>query len=170
MLRAIRDVAARTSLELVPTFIGAHALPAEMRGRQDEYVRRVCEEMIPAVAKEKLARFVDVFCERDFFTVEQAGLVMAAAARAGLATKVHAEQLSRSGSVAVAVQANAASVDHLDCIEQSDIDALTSARTVACLVPGSNYFLNKPYPPARRLIDGGAALATDSGHLPVLVS
>ena len=163
MLRAIRDAQALTPLELVPTFIGAHAYPAELKDRPAEYLQRVCEEMLPAVAKESLARFVDVFCEQGYFSLDDTRRVLEAAAKAGLKTKLHAEQLSRSGSVALAVKASAASADHIDHIDPEDIGKLTGSTTVACLVPGSNYFLNKPYPPARKLIDGGAAvaLATD---------
>jgi imidazolonepropionase len=166
MLRAIKDAAERTALELVPTFIGAHAVPPELRaqkGGRAEYVRRVCEEMIPAVAEQKLARFVDVFCEDGFFSLEDTDKIFHAAKARGLGLKIHAEQLSRAGSVPKAVAAGAISLDHLDCCDASDISALAGAAGVACLVPGSNYFLGKPYPPARRLIDGGAAvaLATD---------
>ncbi|MBI3554200.1 MAG: imidazolonepropionase [Elusimicrobia bacterium] len=163
MLRAVRSAAAHVPLEMVPTFIGAHAVPPELVGRRDEYVRRVCEEMIPRVASESLARFADVFCEKGYFTVEDSGRVFEAAAKAGLGMKIHAEQLSHSGGAALAVKGKASSADHLDCIEQADVEALAAGGTVACLVPGSNYFLGKPYPPARRLIDGGAAvaLATD---------
>lgn len=163
MLRAIRDAQALTPLELVATFIGAHAVPPEMRDRRADYVERVCKEMIPAVAGEKLARFADVFCEGGYFSVDDARKVLEAAKKAGLGSKIHSEQLSRSGSVALAVAADAASADHLDHVEDADIGKLAGGTTVACLVPGSNYFLNKPYPPARRLIDGGAAvaLATD---------
>lgn len=163
MLRAIKAAAERTPLELVATFIGAHAVPRELSGRRDDYLVEVCDRMIPAVAKENLAAFADVFCEKGYFTVEDSGRVFAAAKRHGLRPKIHAEQLSRSGSVALAVEAGAASCDHLDHIEQADVDSLAGGGTVACLVPGSNYFLGKPYPPARRLIDGGAAvaLATD---------
>ena len=163
MLRAISTVAGHLPLELVPTFIGAHAVPPEMKGRHEDYVRLVCEEMMPRVASEKLARFADVFCEKGYFTVEDSGRVFEAAAKAGLKSKIHAEQLSHSGSIASAVKAQAASADHLDCVDDADIAALSAGSTVACLVPGSNYFLGKPYPPARRLIDGGAAvaLATD---------
>jgi imidazolonepropionase len=163
MLRAIKLASERTPLELIPTFIGAHAVPPELKGRREDYLKRVCDEMMPAVAKEKLAAFADVFCEDGYFTVEDSGKVFAAAARHGLRAKIHSEQLSRQGSVAMAVKAGASSCDHLDCVEQSDVDALAGSSTVACLVPGSNYFLGKLYPPARRLIDGGAAvaLATD---------
>jgi imidazolonepropionase len=162
-LRAIRTVAAQGPLELVATFLGAHAVPPELKGRREDYLRRVCEEMIPKVASEGLARFADVFCEKGYFTVEDAGKVFAAAKKAGLRGKIHAEQLSRSGSLKLAVEAEAVSADHLDCADAKDIEALVGSATVACLVPGSNYFLGKPYPPSRALIDGGAAvaLATD---------
>lgn len=163
MLRAVREAAASTALELVPTLLGAHAVPPELRGRRDDYVRRVCEEMIPAAAGEKLARFCDVFCEDGYFSLADSEKILEAALKAGLGVKIHAEQLSRSGSVALASRIGAASADHLDCVEQADIETLASSETVACLVPGSNYFLGKPYPQARRLIDTGAAvaLATD---------
>jgi imidazolonepropionase len=159
MLRAIKQVGEEGPLELVATFIGAHAVPPEFKGRADDYVKRVCEEILPKVAEEKLAAFVDVFCEDGFFTRAQSEKVLAAGIKAGLKTKIHAEQLSRSGGVELAAAAKCASADHLDCVEQKDIDALVKSGVIACLVPGSNYFLNKPYPPARRLIDGGAALA-----------
>ena len=163
MLRAIKAAGERGPLELVATFIGAHALPPEMAGRQEEYVRQVCESMIPAVAAEKLAVFVDVFCDRGYFTLPQARQVLEAGLKAGLRPKIHAEQLSRTGACSLAPELKAASADHLDCLLDDDLGGLVGGQTVACLVPGSNYFLGKPYPPARRLIDSGAAvaLATD---------
>jgi imidazolonepropionase len=163
MLRAIKSVNEAGPLELIATFLGAHAIPGEMKHDREGYIKRVCEEMIPAVAKEKLAVFVDVFCEKGFFTVEETQRIFQAAAQAGLKPKIHAEQLTRSASLAMALKADAVSADHLDCIDDSDLNLLSKAGTVAALVPGSNYFLNKPYPPARRLIDAGAAvaLATD---------
>ncbi len=163
MLRSVAGAGGQTPLQLVPTLLGAHALPPELKDRREDYVKQVCEEMIPAAAREKLARFVDVFCEQGFFTLEEAARIREAAARAGLGFKIHAEQLSRSGSVGMAVKGLAVSADHLDCADASDIKNLAEGQTVSCLVPGSNYFLGKPYPPARRLIDGGAAvaLATD---------
>lgn len=163
MLRVIRAAAEAGPLEMHATLLGAHAVPPEMKHDRAGYVRRVCEEMIPAAAKEGLAEAVDVFCEDGFFTVEEARQVFAAGARAGLKAKIHAEQLSRSGCLPAAVQAKALSADHLDCLDDADMALLAGSDTVACLVPGSNYFLAKPYPPARRLIDSGAAvaLATD---------
>jgi imidazolonepropionase len=163
MLRAIKAVGEAGPLELVATFLGAHAVPGEMKGDREGYVESLCAEMLPAVAREKLAVFVDAFCEKGFFTVEETRRVFRAAAAAGLKPKIHAEQLSRSGSLAMALEAGAVSADHLDCVDDSDLARLAKAGTVAALVPGSNYFLAKPYPPARRLIDAGAAvaLATD---------
>lgn len=163
MLRAIKTVAEQGPLEIIPTLIGAHAFPPELDGRRGEYVRQVCEEMIPAAAKEKLAVFVDVFCERGYFTIEESKRILQSARQAGLQTKIHAEQLSHAGSAALAVECGAASADHLDCAGPADAKVLAHSQTVACLVPGSNYFLDKPYPPARELIDAGAAvaLATD---------
>lgn len=163
MLRAIKAVGEAGPLQLVPTLLAAHALPPEMRHDREGYVRRVIDEIIPAAVKAGLAAFVDVFCEAGFFTREETMRIFSAGSAAGLRPKLHAEQLSRSGSVAPAVRAGAVSLDHLDCAEDADIAALAASSAVACLVPGSNYFLGKPYPPARRLIDGGAAvaLATD---------
>jgi len=163
MLRAVAAASAQTPLQFVPTLLGAHAVPPELKDRREDYLKRVCEEMIPAVARENLARFADVFCEQGFFSLEEAARVRESAARAGLGFKIHAEQLSRSGSVGMAVKGLAVSADHLDHVEAADIQALAGGQTVSCLVPGSNYFLNKAYPPARKLIDGGAAvaLATD---------
>jgi imidazolonepropionase len=163
MLRAIKSANEAGPLEFVATFLGAHALPGEMKHDREGYVKRVCEKMIPAVSKEKLAVFVDVFCEKGFFSVEESRRIFAAAAEAGLAPKIHAEQLSRSASLPMACEAGAVSADHLNCLDESDLALLSKSDVVACLVPGSNYFLNKPYPPARRLIEAGAAvaLATD---------
>lgn len=163
LLRAMKTAASRGPLEIVPTLLGAHAVPPEMRGRKDEYVARVCSEMIPRAAAEGLARFVDLFCEEGYFDLVDLERIAVAGARAGLSLKVHSEQLTRMGSIAPAVAHKAVSVDHLDCAAEEDCSRLAAARTVACLVPGSNYFLGKGYPPARRLLDAGAAvaLATD---------
>ncbi len=163
LLRALRTVNEAGPLEIVPTFLGAHAVPAELRGQKDEYVARVCEEMIPAVGAQRLAVFVDLFCEKGYFDVGDLEKIAAAGAKAGLRLKVHSEQLSRLGSLPAAVKLGAVSADHLDHVAEADLPDLAVSGTVACLVPGSNYFLAKPYPPARRLLDAGCAvaLATD---------
>ncbi|MBI4370735.1 MAG: imidazolonepropionase [Elusimicrobia bacterium] len=162
-LRVLKAVGERSRLEIVPTLLGAHALAPEYQNDKNGYVKYVCDEMIPAAAAQSLARFVDLFCEGGYFDVADLEKIAAAAVKAGLGLKVHAEQLSRLGSVAPALKRGAVTVDHLDHVNDGDIAALSASGAVACLVPGSNYFLSKSYPPARRLLDAGcaAALATD---------
>lgn len=166
LLRAIRTVAGHGPLEIVPTFLGAHAVPPELNNRKDEFVSRVCEDMIPRVGAEKLAVFVDLFCERGYFDVADLEKIAEVGAKNGLKLKVHSEQLSRLGSLAAAIKHGAVTADHLDCVEEGDMAALAASQTVACLVPGSNYFLGKPYPPGRRLLDSGAAVALATDYNP----
>lgn len=163
MLRVLKTVSGRGPLEIVPTLLAAHAVPPELKGRKAEYVERVCAEMIPRAAAEGLAKFVDIFCEENYFDLDDLARVAEAGAKAGLALKVHSEQLTKMGSLPAALRRNAVSVDHLDHADPARFADLAASRTVACLVPGSNYFLAKPYPDARRLLDAGAAvaLATD---------
>ncbi|MBI5624507.1 MAG: imidazolonepropionase [Elusimicrobia bacterium] len=163
MLRSIATAGSAGPLELVPTLLAAHAVPPEYKDRKDDYLELVCAEIIPKAASEGLARFVDVFCEAGYFTVEDAERVLAAGAKAGLKGKVHADQLTLSGGARLAAKLGAVSADHLERCEDDDIRALAASPTVATFLPGSDYFLAKPYPPARRFIDAGAAvaLATD---------
>ncbi|MFA6316282.1 MAG: imidazolonepropionase [Elusimicrobiota bacterium] len=163
MLRSIATAGSAGPLELVPTLLAAHAVPPEYRGKKDDYLHLVVSEIIPKAAAEGLATFVDVFCEQGFFSVEDAARVLEAGAKAGLKGKVHAEQLTLSGGTKLAARLGAVSADHLEACGEEDILALSSSATVATLLPGSNYFLAKPYPQARRFIDLGAAvaLATD---------
>ena len=163
MLRAIKRAGELSALELVPTFLGAHAVPAEFAGRASEYADHVCERMIPAVAEQGLARFADVFCERGYFSQAEAERVLSAAAKAGLKAKLHAEQLSRCGGARLAAKLGAVSADHLDCAAPEDFEALKASGTVATLLPAANFFLNAGYPPARAMIEAGVpvALATD---------
>lgn len=165
-LRVIKKASELGPLELVATFLGAHAVPPELKGRKDEFVARVCADMIPRVGAEKLAAFVDLFCERGYFDVADLEKIAEAGAKAGLRLKVHSEQLSRLGSLGHSLKHKAVSADHLDCVEEADLPALAASSTVACLVPGSNYFLGKPYPPARRLLDSGAAVALATDYNP----
>lgn len=162
-LEAIRDSAKHWPGTVVPTLLGAHAVPPEFKSNPDDYVKLICEEMIPQVAKKKLAQFVDVFCERGAFTVEQSERVLAAAVHHGLQVRAHVWQLSPA-QVDSLYRYKPASFDHLDFISDSDIATLARTDTIATLVPGANFFLGlDKYPPARKLIDAGAAvaLATD---------
>ena len=163
ILRVLAQADKEGPLEIVSTFLGAHAVPPEMKDRREVYIQRLIEEMIPRVAGENLARFSDVFCEGGYFSKEESRRIFEASKQAGLGLKIHAEQLSQNGGAALAADFEASSADHLDFADEADIRALARSNVVACLVPGSNYFLSKPYPPARKLIDSGAAvaLATD---------
>jgi len=164
MLRALRAGAGASGLEAVATFLGAHAIAPEYRDRPDDYVALVCERMIPAVAREALARYVDAFCEAGYFSAAQVERLFAAATSAGLGLRVHAEQLSHGGGARIAAKFKAASADHLDHADDADIEALRAAGTIATLVPGANHFLGlDAFPPARRMIERGlaVALATD---------
>jgi imidazolonepropionase len=162
-LEAIRDSAKQWPGTVVATLLGAHVVPPEFKAKPDDYVRFVCEELIPQVAKKKLAKFVDVFCERGAFTLEQAERILAAAVANGLQTRAHVWQLSPAKLNSL-YQYKPASFDHLDFMDDDDIAMLAKSDTIATLVPGANFFLGlKQYPPARKLIEAGAAvaLATD---------
>ncbi len=166
MLRAMRTVSEMGPLEIVPTMLAAHALPPEMAGRKSEYLDRVCWDMIPQAASGGLAKFVDIFCEANYFDLADLERVATAAKSSGLALKVHSEQLTRMGSFPESLKLGAVSVDHLDLADPKHFADLAVGRTVACLVPGSNYFLNKPYPNARGLLDAGAAVALATDYNP----
>jgi imidazolonepropionase len=160
VIRALRGRPPR----LVATFLGAHEVPEEHRADPDRYVRLVVEEMLPAVARQGLARFCDVFCEPGVFTVEQSRCVLEAAARYGLRFKLHADELDGSGGAELAAALGAISADHLAAVSDRGVTALAASETVAVLLPGTMLFLGKRHhAPARRLIDAGAAvaLATD---------
>jgi len=162
-LEAIRDSAKQWPGTVVATLLGAHVVPPELKANANEYVRIVCEEMIPQVAKKKLAQFVDVFCERSAFSIEQSERVLAAAVANGLNTRAHVWQLSEAKLDSL-YRFKPASFDHLDFMSDNDIATLAKTDTIATLVPGANFFLGlDKYPPARKLIDAGAAvaLATD---------
>jgi imidazolonepropionase len=162
-LQAIRDAASNWPGTVVPTLLGAHTVPKEFAGRSAQYVDLVCNEMIPRAAKQKLVQFVDVFCDKVAFTLEETEQIFAAATSHGLAVRAHVGQLSET-ALGPLLRFNPASFDHLDHISDRDILLLAQPDTIATLVPGANYFLGlKQYPNARRLIDAGApvALATD---------
>jgi imidazolonepropionase len=163
-LRVIRRLAGAQPATLVATFLGAHEVPPEHRGDRAAYVRLVCEEIIPAVAREQLARCCDVFCEPGVFTPAEARAILTAARHHGLALKLHADELEGSGGAELAAELGALSADHLGGISEAGIRALAASGTVAVLLPATMLFLGKrTQAPARRLIDAGAAvaLATD---------
>jgi imidazolonepropionase len=162
-----RDLSAEQPVEIVSTFLGAHVVPAEFRGKQggaEKYVDLLLEQMVPEIVNQNLAEFCDVFCDRGAFTRAQSQRILSEAKLHGLLPRLHAEQLSRTGATQLAVELGAASCDHLEQINESDIRALAKSRTVATLLPGCDFHLGwKRYAPARKLIEAGAivALATD---------
>jgi len=165
-LEAIRAAANCWSGTVVPTLLGAHVLPNEFRGRSREYVELICEQMIPQSAKRKLAQFVDVFTERGAFTVEDTARIFDAAQKHGLGVRAHVCQLSQT-SLPLLMRYNPVSFDHMDHVSDTDIRELAQRDTIATLVPGANYFLGLPnFPPARKLIDAGVAMALATDYNP----
>ncbi|MCM1292371.1 MAG: imidazolonepropionase [Bacteroides sp.] len=166
MLRVIARIAEELPIHIKATWLGAHAVGREYAGRQEEYVDMLITDMLPAVAAEGLAEFVDVFCDRGFFTPEQTDRILEASAHYGLRPKIHGNELANSGGVQIAVSHSALSVDHLERIEQEEVELLAGSDTIATLLPGASFFLNMPYGPARRLIESGAAIALASDYNP----
>jgi imidazolonepropionase len=164
ILRAIHQLDAETPLNYVPTFLGAHDVPEEYRERRDDYVALVIEEMLPRVAREKLAEYCDVFCEARVFSLEESRRILTAARNVGLGLRLHADQLSLSGGALLAAELRAATADHLEHTDAAGIAALKSAGVQPVLLPGSVYALGSTrYPAAREMIDAGLSvvLATD---------
>jgi len=164
ILEVIRDLRAEQPVEIVPTFLGAHFVPAEFRKRPEAYVELVIRKMIPEAAEGGLAEFCDVYCDRGAFSLSQSRRILTAGMAAGLAPRIHAEQLARTGAAQLAVELEAASADHLEMVNRQDIQALARSRVAATLLPGCCFHLGLThFAPARALIDAGAivALATD---------
>lgn len=166
MLRVIRRIREEAPLAVRATFLGAHAVGRAFRGRQEAYVDLICREMLPAVAREELADFVDVFCDEGFFTVAQTERILQAAVQYGLRPKIHANELAVSGGVQVGVKYRALSVDHLECMGQEEIDVLRGTATMPTLLPGAAFFLGLSYPPARDMIRAGLGVALASDYNP----
>lgn len=166
ILRVIRRIRQTAPLEVRATFLGAHAVGRAYAGRQEDYVEHVCRDMIPAVAREGLADFVDVFCDRGFFTVEQTAKIMAEGEKYGLRAKIHANELAVSGGVEIGVEHGALSVDHLESMGDAQIEALRGSKTMPTMLPGCAFFLGIGYPPARKMIDAGLAVALASDFNP----
>ncbi len=166
MLRVIRRIRETSPVGVRATFLGAHALPGEYRGRREEYVDKVINEMIPLVASEELADYIDVFCDTGFFTVHDTERILTAGLKYGLIPKIHANELDFSGGVQVGVKYDALSVDHLERSGDNEIRALSGSPTMPVLLPGSALFLGLPDPPARKMIDSGLPVAMASDYNP----
>ena len=166
MLRVIRRIAEASPIRVVSTFLGAHAVARNYLGRQNEYVDLVINEMLPAVASEKLADFVDVFCDKGFFTPEETDRMLNAAAKYGMKPKVHVDELASVGGMQVCIKNKAVSVDHLENMSANDIPALKASDTIPTLLPGTSFFSNMPYGKGRAMIDAGLAVAMASDYNP----
>lgn len=166
MLRVIRRIRETSPITVRATFLGAHAVARNYIGRQSEYVDMVCREMIPAVAREGLAEFVDVFCDEGFFTIEETERIMQAGAEYGLVPKIHANELAVSGGVQIGVKHGALSVDHLERMDAAAIEALRGTRTMPTMLPGAAFFLGMSYPPARDMLAAGLGVALASDYNP----
>lgn len=166
MLRVIRRLKESTPLTIRSTFLGAHAFPAEYKSDRDKYVDLVIGEMIPAVTAGDLADYIDVFCDRGFFTVEQTDRILMAGMKHGLRPKIHANELDFSGGIQVGVKYNALSVDHLEFAGDNEIETLLNSETMPAILPGASFFLGLDYAPARKMIEAGLPVALASDYNP----
>ncbi len=179
MLRVIKRIKESFPLIVKATFLGAHSVPAEYKSRQSDYVDLIINEMIPVVASEDLAEYIDVFCDEGFFTMEETDRILNAGVKYGLRPKIHANELGYSGGIQTAVKYNALSVDHLEFTGEEEINVLRNSETMPTILPGASLFLEMAYAPARKMIDSGlpVALATDfnpgsspSGNMKLIMS
>lgn len=159
MLRVIRRLQAESPVSIKSTFLGAHAIPEAYKGRVDDYIDLVIDEMLPAVVEESLADYIDVFCEDGYFNLSQSMRVLEAAKAYGLPAKVHVNQFNSLGAIKPMVDLGAVSLDHLEVMNEEEIKYLAESQTIATALPGCSLFLDIPYTPGRQLIDHGAALA-----------
>jgi len=166
MLRAIKQLSHNYPIEIKATFLGAHAFPKEFQQHREGYINLIINEMLPKIAEEKLAEFVDVFCETNYFTVQQTDTILSAARDYGLIPKIHVNQFTSIGGVQIGVKHNALSVDHLEIVNEADIKTLATAQTMPVALPSCSYFLGIPYTPARQLIDHNLPLALASDYNP----
>lgn len=164
MLRVIQRMKQASPAKIVSTFLGAHAVARGMT--QADYVKLIVNEMLPEVGRQRLADFVDVFCDRGFFTPKETDQILSAAAAWGMRPKIHADELASSGGVEVGVRRGALSVDHLESMTVEEIDLLRDSPTMPTLLPGTSFFLNMPYGKGRKMIDAGLAVAVASDYNP----
>ncbi len=166
MLRVIRRLKENHNIPIRATFLGAHAVPAEYAGNRREYIRILKEDMLPEIAGEALADYIDVFCDRGFFTPEETEEILEAGLRYGLRGKIHANELGITGGVQAGVKMNALSVDHLECMSDAEIECLKNSSTFPVALPGTSFFLGIHYAPGRKMIDAGLPLVLASDYNP----
>ncbi len=166
MLRVIRKLKEKSNLSIKATFLGAHTYPLEYKDNHQGYIDCMIKEMLPVIAKEKLADYIDVFCETGFFSPEETEIICKAGMSYGLKPKLHINQLNSIGGIMTSLKLNALSVDHLETMNDSEIVELSNSDTIGTLLPTAAFFLRMPYPPARKLIDSGCAIALASDYNP----
>jgi imidazolonepropionase len=166
MLRVIQKLKSNYPIEIKATFLGAHAFPSEFKENHQGYIDSIINEMLPAISNEKLADFIDVFCESGYFSVSETEKIMEAGNKFGLKSKIHVNQFNAIGGVNAAVKNNALSVDHLEIMNNDDIEILKNKDTMPVALPTCSYFLGIPYAPARKMIDAGLSLALASDFNP----
>lgn len=166
MLRVIQRLKALDLIPVKASFLGAHVYPLEYKNNHEGYIKLVIDEMLPNIAKEKLADFIDVFCEDGFFSAEETKRICEAGIQYGLRPKLHVNQLNSIGGIEAAIELNALSADHLETMNDDEIAKLSTSATIGTLLPTAAYFLRMQYPPARKLINAGAALALASDYNP----
>ena len=166
MLRVIKKLKERSRLSIRSTFLGAHAFPVEFKEDHQPYIDRIINEMLPVIAKEKIADYIDVFCETGFFSVEEMETICRAGIKNGLRPKLHVNQLNSIGGIEAAIRLNAVSADHLETMTDGDIEKLSKSGTIGTLLPTAAFFLRMPFQPARKLIDKGCAIALASDYNP----
>lgn len=166
MLRVLKKLQQREPVNLVTTFLGAHAVPPEYQDNSDGYVEYIINEMLPVIAEEGLAEFTDVFCEKGVFTNEQTRKILSAAKQAGMKVKMHADEMHSSGGAGLAVDMDCFSADHLLAISEADVEKIAASDTVAVLLPATAFCMRKNFAPARKMIDKGAIVALASDYNP----
>ncbi len=166
MLRVIQRLKQNSPIPVKATFLGAHAYPLEYKNNHEAYIKLVIDKMLPNIAKENLADFIDVFCEEGFFSTEETKRICEAGLQYDLKPKLHVNQLNSIGGIKAAVELNAISADHLETMHEEEIDRLANSETIATLLPTAAYFLRMNYTPARKLIDANCAVALASDYNP----
>lgn len=179
MLRVIKKLKSSSEMTIKSTFLGAHAYPSHYQTNHEAYLNEIINDMLPVIAEENLADYIDVFCDRGFFSKEETDRILKAGMKYGLPAKIHANELDYTGGIQVGVENKAVSVDHLECTGEEEIQALLNSDTMPCLLPSTAFFLRLDYPPARKMIDAGlpVCLATDynpgsspSGNMSFVIS
>ena len=166
MLRVIKKLKEKSNLVIKSTFLGAHTFPLEFKENHEGYIDSIINDMLPVIAGEKLADYIDVFCETGFFSPEEMETICLAGRRYGLHPKLHTNQLNSIGGLQKAIELKAVSVDHLETMTDNDIEYLSKSTTIGTLLPTAAFFLRMPFQPARKLIDAGCAVALASDYNP----